>query len=74
MSVTLFTRTACPLCDEARDALAGLGIVWDEVDVDGDRALRSKYGERVPVIERDGAIVVEGNLEGVALGRLLGSG
>ncbi len=60
--VTLFTRAGCPLCDEAKEALRGLLVTWTEVDVDADADLVRRYGERVPVIERDGRVLFEGNL------------
>ncbi len=52
--VTLYTRAACPLCDEARallDALAAtLGFTIEAVDIDADPELRSRYRYAVPVI------------------------
>lgn len=73
MTLTLFTRDGCPLCDEAKDALARAGASWEEIDVDADPVLRDRYGERVPVIEVDGRVLAEGNLEGVRLAELLRS-
>lgn len=69
--VVLYTRAGCHLCDGARKSLGRLGIDWDEVDVDQDAELLARLGERVPVIERAGRIVAEGNLSDVPLGRLL---
>ena len=52
--VTLYTRAACPLCDEARALLDGLarslGFAIEAVDIDADPALRSRYDYAVPVI------------------------
>lgn len=57
--ITLLSRTGCHLCDVARaviESIAGeAGTPWEEVDVDGDAALRGEYGDRVPVVLIDGA-------------------
>ncbi len=57
--ITLVTREACHLCDEARsvvDAVARrTGVGWTEVDVDADPALLGAYSEQVPVVLVDGA-------------------
>jgi glutaredoxin len=56
--VTLYTRSACHLCDDARAVIARvcaeLGEAYDEVDIDADEALRRRYGEEVPVTLVDG--------------------
>ncbi len=31
-------------------ALRGLGVAFEEIDVDADPALESRYGDRVPVL------------------------
>lgn len=57
--VTLITRVGCHLCEAARAELVRitteLGMPYDEIDVDSDRALTARYGEFVPVILVDGA-------------------
>ena len=54
MRVTLFTRPDCGLCDEVKQALAGLQAAHPhqlvEVDVESDGALLARYGEAVPVV------------------------
>jgi glutaredoxin len=60
--VTLYTRAGCHLCDDAKEALTRLGVTWTEVDVDADAALLTRYGTRVPVIEREGRVLAEGNI------------
>ncbi|HYH35579.1 MAG TPA: glutaredoxin family protein [Nocardioides sp.] len=56
--VTLYGRAGCHLCDAAREVVArvcaDLGESWEEVDVDSDDVLRSRYGEEVPVTLVDG--------------------
>jgi len=55
MRVTLFSKSDCPLCEEARAALDGLQAELPHeltvVDVETDPALRSLYGEAVPVVQ-----------------------
>lgn len=61
--VMLLTRAGCGLCDRAKDQLAGLsaelGFDLGATDVDvaaaaGDTALRTEYGDRLPVVLLDG--------------------
>lgn len=56
--IQLFGRTACSLCDEARDivveACAKFDVTYEEIDVDTDPELRAEYGELVPVVLVDG--------------------
>ena len=56
--VTLYTRSGCCLCDEARQVLleARRRAVFDyeELDIDRDPALQRLYNDEVPVIAIDG--------------------
>jgi len=56
--VVVYTRAGCPACGTAErevERICGeLGHGWVAVDVDGDRALRAEYGDRVPVVLVDG--------------------
>jgi glutaredoxin len=56
--VTLITRTACHLCDEARDLVAKVcaeaDVEFAEVDVDSDPIAREEHGDFVPVVLVDG--------------------
>ncbi|MBI1789249.1 MAG: glutaredoxin family protein [Acidobacteria bacterium] len=58
MTVTLYTRKGCHLCDEARMAIAAAGrrarFDRQEFDIDADPRLRQLYDEEVPVILIDG--------------------
>lgn len=53
MTITLFTRAGCHLCEQAQHLLmqAGRGqpARITAVDIDTDSALRDRYGNRVPV-------------------------
>jgi glutaredoxin len=52
--VTIYTRSGCHLCEEAKQQIAPLlgqyGGRLREVNVDDDNELRERYGEDVPVI------------------------
>jgi hypothetical protein len=58
MSLSLYQRDECPLCDEAYEILASAGVPdFEPVWIDGDVGLEARYGVRVPVLRRneDGA-------------------
>ena len=58
MKVTLYTRSGCHLCDDAKQAIdsARRRTVFDfeEFDIDSDPELRRLYNAEVPVIAIDG--------------------
>jgi hypothetical protein len=62
--VVVYTRQACHLCEIAEKHLRKLSreyrLTVRLVDVDGDPALRSLYGERVPVVSLEDRILDEG--------------
>lgn len=54
MTLTLFQRDDCPLCDHALAVLAAARAPDFETRwIDDDAALEARYGDRVPVL-RDG--------------------
>jgi glutaredoxin len=57
-TVTLYSRAACHLCDDARAALervrATMPFRLEEVDIEADDALLARYLERIPVVALDG--------------------
>jgi hypothetical protein len=76
MIVTLYRRPDCHLCDEARSELVALagelgGIELREVDIESDEELFAAYLERIPVIEVDGEIVDELEIDPHVLRRRL---
>ena len=56
--VTLYGRSGCHLCDDARAIIeavcAELGESFTEVDIDTDPALRERFSDEVPVTFVDG--------------------
>jgi glutaredoxin len=61
MKVTLYTRSGCHLCDDARRAIEQArrraDFDYEELDIDSDPELRRRYDWEVPVIVADGARV-----------------
>ena len=58
MTVTLYTRRGCHLCDDAKAVVLSAGrkvrFDYQEFDIDSDPGLRLLYGVEVPVIAIDG--------------------
>jgi len=71
MTVTLYGRPGCHLCDEARAALervrARAPFALVEVDITTDDALHARYLERIPVIAVDGVEVFDYEVDEDAL-------
>ena len=54
MSLTLYQRDDCQLCDQALTVLAQARVgELESVFIDGAAALEARYGERVPVLRDD---------------------
>jgi glutaredoxin len=54
LSLVLYGRAGCHLCDEARTALERIGHPFEEVDIEADDGLLARYLVRIPVIALDG--------------------
>ena len=58
MKVTLYTRSGCHLCGEAKQVIESvrrrMPFDYEELDIDSDPRLRQLYNEEVPVIAIDG--------------------
>lgn len=74
-SVTLYSRSTCHLCDEARDVLLAVReevpFELEEVLIDDDLELERAYGLRVPVVAIDGEEVFEVTVDARELRRQL---
>ena len=71
-TVVLYMRPGCHLCDEARQEIEALRddsppFQLREVDIDSDDGLLAAYLERIPVVELDGRIVSELELDAEVL-------
>ena len=71
----LYTRAACPLCDEAREMLLRYqkqyGFDLETKDVDASADLVREFGECVPVVTIDGQVRFRGHINEVLLRRIL---
>lgn len=67
VSVVLYSRPGCGLCDEARAVILAererTPFAFDEVDISGDDALELEYGIRIPVVVLDGSEAFEIRVE-----------
>lgn len=71
VDVVFYTRSDCPLCEEAAGELAALGVPFLQRDVMSDVGLSQEYGTRVPVIEVDGVEVFEGGISAAQIPDIL---
>jgi glutaredoxin len=73
--VTLYGRPGCHLCDDARAALERVRATHpfslEEVDIESDDSLFTRYLERIPVVALDGEELFELFVDEDALGRKL---
>jgi glutaredoxin len=71
VSVYLYSRPGCHLCDRARDVLEAAGIAFQEVDITTDPGLEAEYGVLIPVVEQGGRQVFEAGMDPRELPTLL---
>jgi glutaredoxin len=75
VSVVVYSRSNCPLCDEAKHFLDGererLGFSLTVVDIDSDPQLKAKYDHSVPVTEVAGRERFRGQINPVLWSRLI---
>lgn len=63
MKILLYSRRGCHLCEQAEDMLACLAAELTIVDIDTDVELVAAFDTRVPVVEVDGRILIEGRFD-----------
>ncbi len=71
MTVILYTRKQCHLCDEAYLLLTKNGLTPECVDIDQNPELRKQFNTCVPVVEIDGKVRFRGRINEVLLRRIL---
>jgi glutaredoxin len=71
VTLILYGRPGCHLCDDARAVLEGVGAPFEEIDITTDDALHAAYLERIPVVTLDGEVRFEYFVDEAALRRLL---
>ncbi len=75
--ITLYVRPGCHLCEPAtevvRDVAAEVGAGWRVVDVEGPDAaeLEAVFGDKVPAVTVDGALVAYWRVDADVLRRAL---
>lgn len=67
MKVYFYTRSNCPLCEEARLMLnlvrEDVDIEIEEIDIEKNEKIHEKYLLRIPVVKYDGKIIQEGRID-----------
>lgn len=74
LPLIVYSRPGCHLCERLVEALLPLirgRADLEIVDIDHDEALRATYGERIPVLEYDGAFVCQYVLDEDAVRNIL---
>jgi glutaredoxin len=70
----VYSRNDCHLCDDAKAVLA-LYLEYlpaiEEIDIDGDPELKSRFDTSVPVVEMDGQVRFQGRVDEILLRRLI---
>jgi glutaredoxin len=66
MHVTFYTKPNCGLCDEAKLMMQlvqeDFPFTWTEIDIQSDDEIHEKYMLMVPVIEKDGDVLLYGKI------------
>lgn len=67
LTMKLYTRNKCPLCDKAKAILVELQSNYDflleEVDIEKDDFLTEQYGLMIPVVELNGVEIQYGQID-----------
>lgn len=68
--VTVYSKTQCPYCIQAKNLLASKGIAYEEINIEENQDARMfvlGQGHRtVPQLYVDGSLLVEGGFSGLA--------
>ena len=69
-AITLISRRRCHLCEQVEDLVAAYFPASPVLDVASDDSREHLYGVRVPVLLKDGEVVLEGAFEEADIARL----
>ena len=69
-TIALISRKHCHLCEQAEDLVAVYFPGCPVLDVDVDESRKRLYGVRVPVLLKDGEVVLEGAFREADIARL----
>lgn len=73
-SLEVYSRDNCLLCEEAVELLHGYSVYLppiQEIDIDADPVLQSRFDTEVPVVAIDGKVRFKGRVSEVLLRRLI---
>ncbi len=66
MHFTFYTKPGFPLCDEAESMLKlaqeDYPLTWTTIDIHTDDEIHEKYMLMIPVVEKDGNVLLFGNI------------
>ncbi|MBE1554871.1 glutaredoxin family protein [Sporosarcina limicola] len=66
MHVLFYTKSGCHLCDEAKLMLQlaqeDVALTWTEINIEDDDDSHEKYMLMIPVIEKDGEVLLHGSI------------
>lgn len=71
MTVLVYTRQGCHLCDQAADLIRDRGVEAELIDIDLHPELQEKYTACVPVVVIDGRVRFRGRVNPVLLQRII---
>ena len=71
MTVILYTRKQCHLCEEAYRLLTKNGLKPECIDIDENPDLLEQFNTCVPVVEINGKVRFRGHVNEVLLRRIL---
>lgn len=73
--LTLYTRPNCCLCDKAAELIEKVGrdmpLTLELVDITGDAELERLWGEKIPVVAKDGVVAIVSRVSEFWLRRIL---
>lgn len=73
--LVLYTKTNCPLCDQAKGVLLNvqqeIPFLLEERDIEADPSAWERYHTMIPVVELDGEVIFYGKVSAHRLRQIL---